>query len=633
MILDAEKIAFSYGANIVLREVTFRIEERDRVGLVGHNGCGKTTLLNILTCSLTPSAGSFSLKRGATMGYLEQTSGLDDTNTVLGEMKSANNADELLNRMKQLEREMGDDHSLLEEYEAVSARYEAIDGYNLDYNARRILSGMSFTEGSLDKKVGVLSGGERTRLALAKLLLQNPDLLVLDEPTNHLDLPTLEWLERFLGDYKGAVLVVSHDRHFLDAVCSRTLEIANGAAHMYRGNFSAYLVQKTANDEREREVYERTVKEADKLRDYAERNIVRASTSNMAKSRLKMLDRLDLSAPESSQHVDVRFAITPAGEPYKEVLTVKNAELAVGGKTIVKGIDFTMLRGDRLAVVGPNGAGKTTLLRAVSGKLPPKAGSVRLGGGVKLGVLEQNVYKIRAANPLEYIWGLYPKMDQLGVRSLLASVGFRGEDVFTSCAGLSGGELARLGLARLSLEHPNFLALDEPTNHLDIYSKDLLYDALRDYTGTLLVITHDRYLMETLGCAILLIDDGKASFFENYDAFIKSREGGGESEGGEYRSNAKAAEKQPDPELESAKSAVANAKEQRRQRARDRERRGFVEKRMEELEGEIYDLNEQLALPEVATDAERLTEISEALEKYKRELSELEDEWLECWCD
>ena len=304
-----------------------------------------------------------------------------------------------------------------------------------------------------------------------------------------------------------------------------------------------------------------------------------------------------------------------------------------GGEPILDGANLRINAGDRVGVVGPNGAGKTTLLRAVSGKLPPKSGSVRLGGGVKLGVLEQNVYKIRAASPLEYIWGLYPKMDQLGVRSLLASVGFRGEDVFISCAGLSGGELARLGLARLSLEHPNFLALDEPTNHLDIYSKDLLYDALRDYTGTLLVITHDRYLMQTLGCAILLIDEGRASFFESYDAFIKSREGGG-AEGGEYRSNAAPPlEKRPDPELESAKSAVANAKEQRRQRARDRERKGYVEKRMEELEGDIYDLNEQLALPEVAVDAQRLSEISEALEKNKRELSELEDEWLECWSE
>ena len=634
MIIEAQQISLSYGANTVLRDVTFRMDERDRVGLVGYNGGGKTTLLNIITGNLLPSGGDFVIKRGATLGYLKQNAGLDTQNTVIGEMRTANDADALLRRMKELERDMGEDSALIDEYESISARYEAIDGYNLEYNIKRILNGMGFGPETFDKRVSVLSGGEKTRLALAKLLIQNPDLLVLDEPTNHLDLPTLEWLEKFLIDYRGAVLIVSHDRKFLDSVCNRILEIQNGLSHLYRGNFSAYMRQKQENETREREVYERTVREAEKLREYAEKNIVRASTSNMAKSRLKMLDRLDMTAPENSEHVAVRFSIVPSGEPYKDVLTVKDVDLAVGGKALVSGIDFVMRRGDRLAVIGPNGAGKSTLLRSIAGKLPPKKGSVRIGGGVKLGIMEQNVYQVHAANPLEYIWGLYPKMSQLEVRNLLASVGFRGEDVFTDAHGLSGGELARLSLARLALEHPNFLLLDEPTNHLDIYSKDILYDALREYSGTLLVVTHDRYLMQTIGCAILLIQDGTARFFESYDAYRAAVDSGSELAGSkDYISTEQKKEKKVDTELEQTKAAVGNAKELRRQRARDRERKTYVENRIEQLESEIYDLQAQLEQPEIACDGAKLIEISEALDKNKQELSELEDEWLECFCD
>ncbi|MEG0751137.1 MAG: ABC-F family ATP-binding cassette domain-containing protein [Oscillospiraceae bacterium] len=632
MILESDNISLFYGANEVLRSVSFRVDERDRLGIAGHNGCGKTTLLNILTGELLPSGGSFSLKNGATLGYLKQTAGLCSDNTVYAEMKSVGRADELLARMKRLEREMGGDPSLLEEYERVSSRYEAMDGYNLDYNIKKILNGMSFPESEYDKKVSVLSGGEKTRLALAKLLMSSPDLLVLDEPTNHLDITTLEWLEKFLLDYSGAIVLVSHDRQFLDDICNKTLEIRGGVARMFKGNFSTYLALREADDAREKEVYERTSREADKLRDYARRNMARASTSNMAKSRLKMLDRLDLSAPESAAHVDVHFSIKPLIEPYKEVLTLTGLELAVGTRILVRDLDLELLRGERLAIIGPNGTGKTTLLRCIAGKHPPKTGRLRLGGGVKMSVLEQNLYDLRAENPVEYIWGLYPAMSQLEIRSLLASVGFRGDDAFTACSGLSGGELARLGLARISLEHPNLLVLDEPTNHLDIYSKDLLYDALREYEGTLVVVTHDRFLMQTLDCRILqLADDGSHAVFESY-ALCRAA-ANDESVPAETKPEKTVSGGKPDGALEQTKSVVANAKEERRKRARDRERRAFVEQRIDELEGEVYDLESQLSLPEIATDCDKLAKVCELLDKNKSELSELSDEWLECFCD
>ncbi|MEG2633261.1 MAG: ABC-F family ATP-binding cassette domain-containing protein [Oscillospiraceae bacterium] len=635
MILEANGIALSFGADVVLKNVTFQINEAERVGLVGYNGCGKTTLLNIITGELEQTEGTIALKNNATVGYLKQTAGLNLKNTVYSEMKSVNNADVLLARMKELELTMGDDHVLIEEYERVSARYEAIDGYHLDYNIKRILNGMAFAEETHSKSVAVLSGGEKTRLALSKLLILSPDLLILDEPTNHLDIDTIEWLEKFLLAYRGSILIVSHDRYFLDRVTTRTLEIQNGKSKLYNGNFSAYMRQKEENDAREETVYKRTAAEADKLREYAERNMARASTSNMAKSRLKMLDRLDLSAPENAEHTKVKFRITPLSEPYKDVVVAKNLGVAVGKRDLIKDLSFTLLRGERIAIIGANGTGKTTLLKTLLGKHPQSSGKLIMGGGVKASCLEQNLYGVRSKNPLEYIWDLYPSMSQLEVRSLLASVGFRGEEIYTDSKGLSGGELARLNMARIALEHPNLLILDEPTNHLDIYTKDVLCDALRVFDGTMIVVTHDRYLMELLDSRILLLDGESGVFFESYGQYQEYRETGVvPPQNGEAKRN-EAAELQPkrDELVESTKAVINNQKEIRKRRAEERERKSVVEKRIDLLEGEIYDLQSQLELSEVACDHEKLGEICAVLEKYKAEMEELTDEWLENYAD
>ncbi|MBR5064937.1 MAG: ABC-F family ATP-binding cassette domain-containing protein [Oscillospiraceae bacterium] len=617
MVLTLQNISFSYGDNTVIEDASFQLEEYDRAGLVGYNGCGKTTLLGIITGSLIPDGGTVALKNGAVMGYLRQDSGLHDEQTVLGEMKMANNADKLLEQMRSLERRMEREPELLSEYMAVSEKYEAIDGYHLDYQIRRILLGMGFPEETWTKSVSVLSGGEKTRLSLAKLLLQTPDLLLLDEPTNHLDLETLDWLEGYLTGYRGAVLVVSHDRHFLDSVCNKTIQLNRGRTKTYPVPFSEYIVRRDNDEKVERAHYEQTLEKAEKYREFAERNMARASTRNMAKSRLKMLERLDLTAPEDNSHTDIKFEIIPDGEPYKDVLELTDLSVGVPGLVLCSGIDLLLQRGERIAVIGRNGYGKTTLIRTILGEIRPIAGRVIIGGGVKIGVQKQDLFHIENESPLMYIWDRYPQMDQLQVRKLLALVGFRDEEVFTESSGLSGGELARLNMARLSLEHPNFLILDEPTNHLDIFTKDILFEALNTYSGTLFMVSHDRWLIENLNCRILFMDEGTAKLFDDYDSFRSYTQA---SRNGQPE--------QPEQKKEKPVQGYLGGREARKQKAEYRQRRSQLEKRIEELEQEEKDTEAAIADPAVASDAEKLNELCIRLDGIKKELAEVTDEYL-----
>lgn len=616
MLLTIQNIQKYFGAELCLRNISCVLDAQDRAGIIGENGAGKTTLIKIITGELYPDDGIVTLAHGATVGYLEQNSVLDPACTVYGEMENAfRSVLDAMDEMKRLERQMAEcpgDHMLLERHAQLSAVVDAADGYNMDTQIKKILNGMAFPAPDYQKSVAVLSGGEHTRLCLAKLLLQKPDLLILDEPTNHLDFETMEWLESYLKTYPGAILVVSHDRYFLDAVCNRIFEIEDNTLTAYKGNYSAYLPQKEAAVALQQKQHDADMEKAAKLEDYIARNLVRASTTKMAQSRRKQLEKMEITEAPRTSHTDLKFRFTFDVTPYNEILTAKNISVTLGGKRLVEGLDLLVKRGERLVIAGPNGAGKSTLLRVLDGKLRPQAGTVRLGAGAKPSVFEQQQLR-RGGTVISTIWDKYPKFTELEVRSHLAKLNFRGEDVFKPCSALSGGELARLRFAEILLEKPNLLFLDEPTNHLDIYTRESLGAALASYEGTLVLVTHDRYLMNSLACPILFIENGKTSLYEDYDAMMHR--------------GAVPPEKNIAPEKTASAGKAAYGKEQRRRRAEIRARIKALEDEMETLALRIMVLEGEVNDPDVLRDHTRLRDVCDELDDTRFHQDEVLAEW------
>ena len=616
MLLTIQNIQKYFGAELCLRNISCVLDAQDSAGIIGENGAGKTTLIKIITGELYPDDGIVTLAHGATVGYLEQNSVLDPACTVYGEMENAfRSVLDAMDEMKRLERQMAEcpgDHMLLERHAQLSAVVDAADGYNMDTQIKKILNGMAFPAPDYQKSVAVLSGGEHTRLCLAKLLLQKPDLLILDEPTNHLDFETMEWLESYLKTYPGAILVVSHDRYFLDAVCNRIFEIEDNTLTAYKGNYSAYLPQKEAAVALQQKQHDADMEKAAKLEDYIARNLVRASTTKMAQSRRKQLEKMEITEAPRTSHTDLKFRFTFDVTPYNEILTAKNISVTLGGKRLVEGLDLLVKRGERLVIAGPNGAGKSTLLRVLDGKLRPQAGTVRLGAGAKPSVFEQQQLR-RDGTVISTIWDKYPKFTELEVRSHLAKLNFRGEDVFKPCSALSGGELARLRFAEILLEKPNLLFLDEPTNHLDIYTRESLGAALASYEGTLVLVTHDRYLMNSLACPILFIENGKTSLYEDYDAMMHR--------------GAVPPEKNIAPEKTASAGKAAYGKEQRRRRAELRTRIKALEDEMETLALRIMVLEGEVNDPDVLRDHTRLRDVCDELDDTRFHQDEVLAEW------
>ena len=615
MLIELQDLGKSFGEHEVLKNITVNVERGDRIGIIGANGTGKTTLLRILYGESQPDTGSVSFAAGTTCGYLEQSGRLDPEKDVYETMRLAfQPALDAMERMESLQHRLAaepDSGEIAEQIARCNALIDAMDAYNMDTQIKKVLNGMGFPADTWKKRAGVLSGGEQTRLRLARLLLERPDILILDEPTNHLDLETMEWLESYLKTYRGAVLVVSHDRYFLDSVCTRIWELTGKTIEAFRGNYSAYLPQREAADERLQKQHDADVEKAAKLQDYIDRNLVRASTTKMAQSRRKQLEKLEITQAPRPQARELNFRFEYDIEPYDELVIMKGLTIRMGERTLLEPLDYVVHRGDKLVIAGPNGTGKSTLLQVLDGKRRPSGGMVRLGSGAKTGIFVQQQAR-RAGRVIDAIWNQYPRFTELEVRSHLAKFGYRGEEVFKDCATLSGGEMARLRFAELALERPNLMFLDEPTNHLDIYMRESLTRALAAYTGTLLLVTHDRYLMQTLDCPILYLEGGRANFYPNFQALHD-------------RSAAQAAE--PAAPTGEKTPRASYGKEQRRRRAEVRARLKAVEDEIEELGAHIVELENEINDPEVLRDHLLLQEKCDELDDTRFHQQELFEEW------
>ncbi|MBQ5316951.1 MAG: ABC-F family ATP-binding cassette domain-containing protein [Oscillospiraceae bacterium] len=626
MIISMENISRIYNGNTVLDRVALTIEDNDRIGLVGPNGCGKSTLLRIITGgeeyeSLPePDIPAFAVRRGASIGYLAQNTGLDRSSTVMEEMQSVfAHVHEIWDEMKELEKRIAadpNDAAAVAEYAAKTAEYEAKDGYLADVNIKKVLTGMGFGEDTYNRVISTLSGGEKTRLAITRLLLENPDLLILDEPTNHLDFETIMWLEGYLSEYKGALLIVSHDRYFLDKLCTSICDIERSRLRRWKGNYTAYVKLKKEDNERRLKEYEAQQAEIAKLKDFVDRNIVRASTSNMAKSRQKKLDSMELVEKPVmyTKSAGIRFEYDI--EPPLDVLFVKDCELKAGDKLLAENIGFDVRRGDRIGIVGANGIGKSTLLKLIQGIYPHTKGKIFWNKNIKVSYFDQENAQLHPELTLiDEIHSRYRGMADEQIRKLLGMVRLTGENVFKRVGVVSGGERAKLCFALMMLERGNVLILDEPTNHLDIDTRDVLEDALSDYTGTLIFVSHDRYLLNKLAGRIFEIDKNGMNIYEcGFDEYIS-------------RKNAARQEIKV-----SAPKKTDNGFRSKQQRSDDAKRRARIrelEKLIDELEVKMSALEDDMKDPEIAGDYVRLNEKCTEYEQLKHLSSEYSDEWLE----
>ena len=641
MLLNVEHLYKYFNGQALLKDINFTVEDREAVGLIGINGCGKSTLLNIITGSegydKTPEGlGSVNIAGKASIGFLRQNSGLNSELTIGEEMKNAfAPLLETLDKMKVLEKKMadgGDIDDISHEYAELSSYFEARDGYRIDVKIKQVLNGMGFGSTPTDRVISTLSGGEKTRLALAKLLLEEPNLLILDEPTNHLDFETLMWLEDYLKGYKGAIIIVSHDRYFLNKVCTRICEIEQGRLTSYRGDYSSYLVQKKMNSERQLKEYEAQQKEIAKLEDYVAKNLVRASTSKMAKSRQHMLDRIERIDKPLMYSKPPKIKLEYDIEPTKDIVRVVDCPLVVGEgadkKELIKSLTMNVRRGEHVAIIGANGIGKTSILKLIQGIIQHEGGNISWGGNVKISYFEQEHAILDPRKTvLEEIMDRYPRLSEQQARSVLGAVLLTGENVFKPISVLSGGERAKLCFAIMALNRGNVLVLDEPTNHLDLNTKEVLEDALAEFGGTIILVSHDRYLLNKVASRIIEIKHDEVNSYEgNFDTYSEAVNAARQLK---MQSEAEIKRAEEEKAYKENKARQYRSKEQRAADAQKRNRIRELEKEIEDTEVLIFELENAISDPEIASDYSKMSEKCKELEEAKTALDQKMDEWAE----
>lgn len=525
IIAQAQDLEQRFGGNTIFSNISFSVPDNARIGLVGPNGAGKTTLLKIMTGQQEPTSGQFTINKGLKVGYIAQENGLDEDKTIWDEMLTVfNDLIEKNKKITKMQEQIADhpeDEDLLKRYDQLAYDFEQEGGFTYQAEIKSILNGFNFKENTWNKVIGTLSGGEKTRLAFVKLLLQKPPVLLLDEPTNYLDLDTLDWLEAFLKNYQGAIITVSHDQYFLDHLANQIFELNFGKLTTFKGNYSQYVKECELMDSQQEAAYEKQQEKIKKEEEFIQKNLVRASTTKRAQSRRKVLDKMErIKPPKHKQKVRINFTSErPSG---KEVLIAKDLTIGYPDKVMVSDIDFQVNKNDRVAIIGPNGIGKSTLLKTIMKKLEPKGGSIKYGASLDIGYYDQELQSLDPSKTvLDTIWDRHKTMPEKDVRSILASFLFTAEDIDKTVGQLSGGQKARLTLTVLSLEKDNFLLMDEPTNHLDIEAKEVLEEALDNYDGTLLFVSHDRYFINELANKIISVRDGHAKIYNgNYSYYL-----------------------------------------------------------------------------------------------------------------
>ncbi|MDE7050059.1 MAG: ABC-F family ATP-binding cassette domain-containing protein [Lactobacillus sp.] len=631
IIAQAQDLEQRFGGNTIFSNISFSVPDNARIGLVGPNGAGKTTLLKIMTGQQEPTSGQFTINKGLKVGYIAQENGLDEDKTIWDEMLTVfNDLIEKNKKITKMQEQIADhpeDEDLLKRYDQLAYDFEQEGGFTYQAEIKSILNGFNFKENTWSKVIGTLSGGEKTRLAFVKLLLQKPPVLLLDEPTNYLDLDTLDWLEAFLKNYQGAIITVSHDQYFLDHLANQIFELNFGKLTTFKGNYSQYVKERELMDSQQEAAYEKQQEKIKKEEEFIQKNLVRASTTKRAQSRRKVLDKMErIKPPKHKQKVRINFTSErPSG---KEVLIAKDLTIGYPDKVMVSDIDFQVNKNDRVAIIGPNGIGKSTLLKTIMKKLEPKDGSIKYGASLDIGYYDQELQSLDPSKTvLDTIWDRHKTMPEKDVRSILASFLFTAEDIDKTVGQLSGGQKARLTLTVLSLEKDNFLLMDEPTNHLDIEAKEVLEEALDNYDGTLLFVSHDRYFINELANKIISVRDGHAKIYNgNYSYYLDEK---AKQAAAAQEAEAQKAETETTPSASQNKGKLSYQE----QKARDSQKRKLeravsdAEARIEKLEAEEQEIQTEMANPDIAASFEKLGPLQEKLSAVQEQVDQANNEW------
>ncbi len=633
MILACQNIEKSFDGELLLQDVNFHIEEREKAALIGINGAGKTTLLRIIMGELPADNGQVILSRGKTIGYLAQHQEIDTNLSIYGsllEMKQ--HILDIEQNMRALEKEMkhasGEELSkIMESYSRLTQKFEQENGYACKSEIIGVLKGLGFEEKDFDKMVSTLSGGQKTRVALGRLLLSSPDIILLDEPTNHLDMDSIAWLETYLLNYPGAVFIVSHDRYFLDKVVTKIVELDNTKATVFTGNYSAYSEKKA---QLRKAAYQAYLNQQQEIKHQEEviaklRQFNREKSIRRAESREKMLKKMEVLEKPTEVDAAMRISLKPRITSGNDVLMVEHLSKSFPSLPLFQDLNFTIKRGEKVAIIGNNGTGKTTILKILNRLLPADEGSFRLGSKVHIGYYDQEHHVLHMEKTVfEEISDEYPKLTNTEIRNLLAAFLFTGDDVFKPISALSGGERGRVSLAKLMLSEANFLILDEPTNHLDIISKEILEDALKSYEGTVLYVSHDRYFINRTATRILELTNQKlVNYIGNYDYYLEKKE---------ELTSVYAPQLQEEKSLEKMSSTKQDWQQKKEEQARIRKRENELkktEKAIEELETRDKEIDEELAKPEVATDPSKCIPLSAEKGEIAEKLEELYEKWEE----